>query len=269
MAAELNLDDYRGDFLGKVGNIQDFSREFLVKLARVFEDTQLFAYQSWATACGARVGAHEAWDLAAEISRGCGRQVMPMSRHVAREGMPQHRVEPFDCSTDDLTKEALIRLIKTYWDQWLKFGNEWVERIIAKGIGARASAEIAEEAYRSIAAYEMPKLARVCRIEPRQVIDFIKLANLGIDATRGYQGEWEVLNPDHVVLRMYRCEVMQKYREEGVFDSRKARWMCRYEAMISGAFFPGTKIDIKLPPADLKVPEGEPFCIWTYTREAV
>ena len=271
MAPELNLDDYGGEFLGKVGNVEDFSREFLVKLARAFEDTQLSAYHAWATAYGAKVGLHEAWDLAAEISRGCGRQVMPMARYVAKEGSdwtkPQGHVAPFDCRADDLTKEALIRLIRTYWDQWLKFGNEWVERIIAaKRIGALEAAGIAEEAYRSIAAYEIPKLAKVCRIKPKHVIDYIKLANLGIDATRGYQGEWEVVNPDHVVFRMYQCEVFQKYLGEGVFDAKKARWMCRNEAMISRAFFPGVDIDIKLPPADLKIPQGEPFCVWRYKK---
>jgi len=272
MAVESNLNDYKGEFLGKVGNIEDFSREFLVKLAQVFEDTQLFAYQAWAAAYGARVGFHEAWDLAAEISRSCGRQIMPMARYVAKPGCdwrrPEHQVAPFDCGTNDLTKEGLIRLIRTYWDQWLKFNKEWVECIIAaKAVSTAEVAHISEEAYKSIAAYELPKLARACQIQPEHVIDYIKLANLGIDGTAGYQGEWEVIDPDHVVLRMCECEVMQKYMDEGVFDTKKALWMCRNEAMISRAFFPGIEIDIKLPPPDLKVPPGEPFCVWTYTKE--
>lgn len=39
---DLNYDDYTHDFMGKVGNIQDFSREFLLGLPRVFEDTLNF-----------------------------------------------------------------------------------------------------------------------------------------------------------------------------------------------------------------------------------
>ena len=39
---ELSYNDYTHDFMGKVGNIQDFSRDFLMGLARVFEDTLNF-----------------------------------------------------------------------------------------------------------------------------------------------------------------------------------------------------------------------------------
>ena len=272
MATKLNYDDYTHDFMGKVGNVEDFSREFLVGLVRVFEDTQLFAYQAWATAYGARVGFHEAWDMAGEISRNIGRQIMPMARYVAKAGsdwkLPEHHVQPFDCVADDLTKQGLIRLIRTYWDQWLKFGMAWVQCIIAaKRISAPDAAGIAEDAYKAICAYEIPKLAKLCRIEPRHVIDYIKLANIGIDGTRGYQGEWEVVDPDHVVFRVYQCEVLEKYMDEGVFDAKKARWMCRNEEMISRAFFPGIKLDIELPPDNLKIPQGEPFCVWTYTKK--
>ena len=38
MASDLNYDDYTHDFMGKVGNIEDFSRDFLLGLARVFEE---------------------------------------------------------------------------------------------------------------------------------------------------------------------------------------------------------------------------------------
>ena len=41
-ASELNYDDYTHDFMGKVGNIADFSRDFLVGQARVFEDVLNF-----------------------------------------------------------------------------------------------------------------------------------------------------------------------------------------------------------------------------------
>jgi hypothetical protein len=37
---------------------------------------------------------------------------------------------------------------------------------------------------------------------------------------------------------------------------------------ISAPFFPGCKLGINLPPKDFKFAEGEPFCVWTYTRGA-
>ena len=273
MADEENLNDYTGEFRKKSGHLEDFSREFLVKLTHVYEDTILFAYHAWATAYANKVGVKAAWDLAGEISRSMGRQVMPAGRYVGKpagawKGVGD-QVLPFDCGAEDLTKEALLKLLKTYWDQWLKFGNEWVERIVkAHKMRGEEAAAITTDAYALIADYENARLAELCRIEPRHVIDDIKLATIGIDATNGYQGEWEVVDSDHVVLRMYECEVMQKYLSEGVFDARKARWMCQNEAGISEALLPGTKLDIQFPAgfANLQVPPGTPFCVWRYTK---
>lgn len=197
---------------------------------------------------------------------------MPLGRYVgkpaARWKGTGDQVAPFDCSAEDLTKEALLKLLRTYWDQWLKFGNEWVERIVATHkLNGKEAAEVGEKAYTLIGEYENAKLAELCLIQPRNVIDDIKLATIGIDATNGYQGEWDVIDPDNVVLRMYECEVMQKYIDQGVFDAKKARWMCRYEQQMSEALMPGTKLDIEFPFEDnLQVPPGQPFCIWKYTK---
>ena len=160
MADELNLNDYTGEFRKKSGHLEDFSREFLVKLTHVYEDTILFAYHAWATAYAMKVGVTAAWDLAGEISRSMGRQVMPVGRYVGKAG---DQVVPFDCRAEDLTKEALLKLLKTYWDQWLKFGNEWFELIVKvhKMRGAQA-AEIATDAYALIAACENARLAELC-----------------------------------------------------------------------------------------------------------
>ncbi|GAS89845.1 uncharacterized protein RMCB_3941 [Mycolicibacterium brisbanense] len=133
----LNYDDYQHDFMGKVGNIEDFSQEFLARLARVFEDVMVFMpyahIQTYAPKCGLAT----AIDIAEEVSRGGMRQVMPMSRFLAPPEWdwknPQYQAIPFDVQTGDLTKPALRRLITTYWDQYLKdhncFIDQWVKVI--------------------------------------------------------------------------------------------------------------------------------------------
>jgi len=107
----------------------------------------------------------------------------------------------------------------------------------------------------------------VCKIEPKYVVDYLKLACVSIDGTMGYGGKYEVIDRDHVVLKMRRCEVMQKYMDEGLYPPERAWTNCTFEQRISEPFFPGCKLEIKLPPADLKIPAGEPFCVWTYTRQ--
>lgn len=84
--ADLSCDDYTHDFMGKVGNIQDFSRDFLLGRARVFEDTLNFVSYAHVTTYADKVGINTAMDVAAEVSRAVMRQVMPMGRFIAPPG---------------------------------------------------------------------------------------------------------------------------------------------------------------------------------------
>ena len=69
MTSEPNYDDYTHDFMGKVGNIEDFSRNFLLGLARVFEDTLNFMPYAHVKTYSEKVGINTAMDVAAEVSR--------------------------------------------------------------------------------------------------------------------------------------------------------------------------------------------------------
>ncbi|MCV7218688.1 hypothetical protein H7J51_25850 [Mycobacterium crocinum] len=268
-AEDLNYEDYTHDFMGKVGNIGDFSRDFLAGLARVFEDVLNFMPYAHVKIYSEKVGINAAMDVAAEVSRAGMRQVMPMGRFIAPPGWDwkdaQYQAIPFDVQTEDLTKPALIRLIKTYWDQYLKghnyFIDQWTKIIPEEEVWLGLP-----DMYQLIIDYQYPKLAKVFKIEPVHVVDFLKLAVLSIDGTLGYGGEYIVYNPDHVVLNMRRCEVLQKYTDEGLYPPARAWMNCTFEQRISAPFFPGCKLSINLPPKDFKFAKGEPFCVWTYTR---
>ncbi|GAS89846.1 hypothetical protein [Mycolicibacterium brisbanense] len=106
--------------------------------------------------------------------------------------------------------------------------------------------------YQMIIDYQYPKLAKVLKIEPVHVVDYLKLACLSIDGTLGYGGEYIVHNPDHVVLNMRRCEVLQRYLDEVLYPPARAWMNCTFEQSISAPFFPGCKLAINLPPKDFK-----------------
>ncbi|MGB3323849.1 MAG: hypothetical protein WBB05_14705 [Mycolicibacterium fortuitum] len=188
---ELNYDDYTHDFMGKVGNIRDFSRDFLLGLARVFEDVLNFVPYAHVKIYSEKVGINTAMDVAAHVSRAGMRQVMPMGRFIAPPGWDwksaQYQAIPFDVQTEDLTKPALIRLIKTYWDQYLKghnyFIDQWTKIIPEEEVWLGLP-----DMYQLIIDYQYPKLAKVFKIEPVHVVDFLKLAVLSIDGTLGYGG---------------------------------------------------------------------------------
>jgi hypothetical protein len=174
MTSDLNYDDYTHDFMGKVGNIEDFSQNFL-GLARVFEDTLNFAPYAHVKTYSEKIGINAAMDIAAEVSRAGMRQVMPMGRFIAPPGWDwknaHYQAIPFDVQTEDLTKEALMRLIKTYWDQYLKghnyFIDQWTKIIPEEEVWLGLPG-----LYELIIDYQYPKLTKVMKIEPVYVVDF-------------------------------------------------------------------------------------------------
>ena len=197
------------------------------------------------------------------------RQVMPMGRFIAPPGWDwknaQYQARPFDVQVSDLNKDALMRLIHSYWDQYLKAHNMWID-LWTKIIPDEEVWNALPELYEHIVGYQYPKLCKLFKIEPVHVVDYLKLACLSIDGTMGYGGEYIVINPDYVVLNLSRCEVMQKYIDEGLYPPKRAWKNCTFEQRISAPFFPTCKLEIKLPPADLKIPQGQPFCVWIYTK---
>ena len=196
--ATREFNDLKHEFEGRVGHVEDFSREFLIKLVRVYEDTTFYGFNAWATAYAKRVGEAEAWDTASEISRGIGRQIMPISLRIASKGPTWGDAglvaRPFDCTVEFLTKEGLIQLCQTYQDRWLKHGNHWLDAVSRK-IGMEEAGAVFKEAYALVGQYEIPKVAKAGNLEPKTVVDAIKVANMVIDASTGFGGSFEVNKP--------------------------------------------------------------------------
>ena len=217
MVSELNYDDYTHDFMGKVGNIEDFSRDFLLGLACVFEDTLNFVPYAHVKIYSEKVGINAAMDVAAEVSRAVMRQVMPMGRYIAPPRWTGRT--PSTRPSRSTSRPGMIRLVKTYWDQYLKghnyFIDQWTKIIPEEEVWLGPPGHVG-----FIIDYEYPKLAKVFKIEPVHVVDFLKLACLSINGTLDYGGEYIMYNPDRVVLNMRRCKVLQRYTDEGLYRPR-------------------------------------------------
>src|SRR5690606_5204690 len=107
---ELNLNGFDGPFTGQIGNFEDYSRDFLIKLVKVYDDCSLFAYHAWATALAKHVGEAQAWEVAGEVQRGVGRQILPFTSHAQSNGPAWPgglTVTHFELTADKLSKEAL------------------------------------------------------------------------------------------------------------------------------------------------------------------
>ncbi len=273
---ELNLDGFDGPFTGQIGNFQDYSREFLIKLVKVYDDCTLFSYHAWATALAKHVGEERAWEVAGEIQRGVGRQILPFASHAKSEGPAWPgglTVDHFELTADKLSKDALVELCRVYQDRYFKMGNYWLDRIVPM-VGLEKMGVVFIDAYNAIGAHIIPKLCKIGDFEIKSVVDAIKVANMTLDGNRSFGGDWEVIDDNNVKLHMRRCMIIDEFVPQGVyglgdqFDGAKMwEFNCRHEAWGASAFLPGVQLDIRLPRIDLKFEDGEPYCVWTYCKK--
>ncbi len=272
-AEELNYDDYKHPFMKKVANVEDFSRDLLVKLAHSYEDAVAHQPSAWCDATATKVGHNEAWNIAGRMYReGLWRPVLPQAVWPQPYGADwkdfEHQGRPFQIDANDFTKPALIRYIHSLQEQYVKCANLWLDYAIElKEIGHDVGwNEICPLGMKNCVEYYMPSLAKVFDIPWEGALNCIKLAAMSLDATKGYQGEWNVIDKDHVVLRMMECEVMERFRGEGLYPPERAFLNCKFEQDMCDPYYPGINLHIVYPPIDKQIPpKGEPFCTWTWT----
>lgn len=258
------LEDYSAPIL-----IQDlefhldlFSQKFLAKLASVLQDMLLFQFGARTAALGKRVGERKAWDVAGELYRTLGRQMFPISPYV-------DKIDCYSIGFDDLTKPGLLKLIRTYGDQWIKIGMHWVNRT-TQLCGPEEMPAISLETYTAVGRYEMPKLAELAGVSLDHVIGYVKVNHLSIDCTQGYRNVKEIIDDDTINVYLYGCDVWGKLRDQGVFTDQTAVAMCEREAVMCAVLHgaPQNTCAIpKKPGVGFKgVAASEPICIMEFRR---
>ncbi len=243
-------------------HLELFDRTFLSRLAAIHCDTLLFQFGSRAAALASRIGERKAWDIAGEIQRTLGRQILPAVLHV-------ERIEEAALDFDDLTKQGLLKLIRSYWDQWIKIGMAWVDK--AESLcGPDEMVAVSEEHYAAVCRYQMPKLAELAGVSLDHVIGYVKANQLGIDTSAGYRSVKEIVSDDEVHASLMGCDVWGKLRDQGVFDDRSALAMCEREASLCTLLHggpPNVCVIPKKPGIGFKgVEPGEPYCVMHFKR---
>ena len=256
------LNDYKGDFI--INDIEHhldvFSREFLIKVAKVHRDILTFAPAMRALVYSEFVGIRKAYDTLAMVMQGIGQHAFPVTPYNPK------LTDPFHVQLEDLSKEGVLKLIKSQWDQHLKQQNVFSSAIMAedKELGWK----VVDETYRQIGLYEMPKLAEVLGVGVDVALDMYKINQLSIDATTGYTREVEFVSRDVINQRLTKCDVWGRYMNEGVYNVDKAYHNCLGECSMCCHCYMGLPFSIPVIP-DLEInsnPEtrlqtGEVYCV--------
>jgi len=119
-----------------------------------------------------------------------------------------------DIKFEDFSKDFLIRMIRQYARGYMKMGEFWYDRVVALVGEERAMREDAIDVWIKQPYFINPKVAKAAGIEVKCVVDVLKVWQLLLDGflTERYIPEFDVRDPDHVVMSIVRCNDLYYYQ---------------------------------------------------------
>lgn len=193
---------------------------------------------------------------------------MPSEERNDYTGPIEDRVE-----WDQFSKEFLIKLMRLWQVQWETFTNNLM-RIGSgmEGIGPVLTGELIMRTMEVTTPPVWEKVAQLAGVDVNTVAGRIKAGTLCMDnIPDNYRGHYEVKSDSEVILKYYRCIVMDE-RRVGNLD--ELRYVCQYvEPRYAMAYLNYPNVSRKIKVEMIKIPEslepksGEPVCIWRFMFE--
>lgn len=174
---------------------------------------------------------------------------------------------------DDFSKEFLLKLLRQWAYAYLRMAEVWVG-VVKQRVNAGEDVECELEAWRKIAETTLPRIAKVMNIEPKTVVDALKIWQLIPDGmgTGLYDSVFEVKNENHVIWTLERCRSLEFLEKIG--DTERLVACCQVidPAMLQyylEALLPNARIEpLKLPCGPRKDPTETPACRWEIKLES-
>ncbi len=170
---------------------------------------------------------------------------------------------------EDLSKESLVKLAKTYGRLYLLLHNFWQRTTIDRhGLGEVVATEI--EIWKQQGKYEPRWICKALNIQGDDVISWMKMlqfAPLGW-VPESFDYHWDIKSKDHMIVTIDRCFAAAAWEKEG--DTEKIKHYCNnmeppaFQA-IGTAFNPKMKVTaVKVPP---RTSDKDCYCIWDFKIE--
>jgi len=180
---------------------------------------------------------------------------------------------PFDPTLkfSDFSKEMLVKIVDVWQHAWLVQSQEWYEAI-QRRVGREIAAECEWETWMRVGERVNPRYPKIANVEPRTVIDCLKLCQLSTDNFIGglFTNKFEIIDENNVIFTIPRCvalEFFEKNDPERIFNMCyllegpcMQRYTCNYNVKIVPLVLP------PLPPEKRK--PGDIACEWRWTMQS-
>ena len=177
---------------------------------------------------------------------------------------------PFDpeLKYEDLSKTALIKLLKEFARSFLLIESMWFDTI-EKRLGTEEANKIDLDIWRSLfVPSNVARTRQALNVQGDDVEALFKILQHVPDGAAGlFEGKWELKNPNYGTWTCYRCSGLlywERHRPERI------QYMCHvYEPIIEQLYATLVNPKIKCTPLKLpprKSPDENP-CVWEFSLE--
>jgi len=178
-----------------------------------------------------------------------------------------------DATFEDLSKDALVRLIKNYQRIFVGYMGMWNTVNKERGMSDEEAWDLDSYVYeKQVAQFEVPLVREALNIHGNDVVSMLKYFRMCPDGAREglYNWEWDIKNNNHAIGTCSYCATLHYYEKRG--DSKGIELLCwpgncedRAFNAIAKCFHPDMKcIPLKLPPRES---EDDICCIWEFKLE--
>jgi hypothetical protein len=165
-----------------------------------------------------------------------------------------------DLKFDDFSKHFLINMMTMWQRAYLRLSSIWYEKVLEK-FGMEAADACNMEVWMTVGQKVVPKFAKMGNVQPKTVLDALKIVQLASDSHVGSQlfaGDLDIKSENHVITTTTKCAVLEFFERAA---PERIEYFChKLEPQVMEAYFNNPKIKVtplKLPP---RASPDEPCC---------
>ena len=120
-----------------------------------------------------------------------------------------------DLTFEAFSKEFLLKLMTVWQFAWIRMAGTWYD-LVKEKCGFDIANQCNLEAWERVAKQVNPRYAKVANIQLDTVLDSLKCLQLPLDNNIGplYPVEYEIINPNHVIMTITQCRSLIYYERE-------------------------------------------------------
>ncbi len=158
-----------------------------------------------------------------------------------------------DLKFEDFSKDFLIKLMHSWQRAYMRLSAIWYQAVMDR-FGMEAADGCNLDVWLTVGEKVVPKFAKIGNVEPKTVLDALKVVQLAPDSHVGselFAGELDIKSENHVITTTTKCAPLEFFERAA---PERIQYFCHVlEKQVMEKYFNNPKIKVtplKLPPRE-------------------